>query len=71
MLLITYIFIDKNQNLIETAILRERQRKRERVRDMATGIMEVLLVNAKGLGDTDFFGTYFFFLISLCVLLSW
>ncbi|PON76335.1 C2 domain containing protein [Trema orientale] len=23
---------------------------------MATGIMEVLLVNAKGLGDTDFFG---------------
>ena len=44
--------------------MRERERERERgtERDrekeikMAIGLMEVLLVNAKGLGDTDFFG---------------
>ena len=29
---------------------------------MASGILEVLLVNAKGLGDTDFIGTISMFL---------
>ena len=37
---------------------------------MATGILEVLLVSAKGLGDTDFFGTFFSFFLFLNFLLG-
>lgn len=34
---------------------------------MASGILEVLLVNAKGLGDTDFIGTTPCFCVSLYI----